>query len=109
MSNNLILIADDDDAIRTVIEKKLQRLQKKAIVGVLVGNWVIYLILICFPFFAGGGYFLISGRIVLFSLRKSLSFPILFDLPPARIVPSILCSFIKQIINAKENTIKIKW
>ena len=26
MSNNLILIADDDDAIRTVIEKKLQRL-----------------------------------------------------------------------------------
>ena len=26
MSNNLILIADDDDAIRIVIEKKLQRL-----------------------------------------------------------------------------------
>ena len=32
----------------------------------------------------------------------------LFDYPPARIAPSILSSFIKQIINAKENTIKFK-
>jgi len=40
--------------------------------------------------------------------RKSLSLPILFDCPPARIAPSILCSLMKQIINVKENTIKFK-
>ena len=40
-----------------------------------------------------------SMRVLLFKLRKSLSLPILFDLPPAKIDPSILCSFMKQIIS----------
>ena len=48
-----------------------------------------------------------SIRTLLLSLRKSLSFPILSDFPPARMTPSILCSLIKRIINVMENTIKI--
>src|SRR5690606_4694839 len=54
------------------------RLQKKAKTGFLVGNWVIYFILMYFPFQAGGGYLSISGNIISFNFEVA-TFLVLFS------------------------------
>src|SRR5690554_29951 len=54
------------------------RLQKKAKTGFLVGNWVMYLILMYFPFHAGGGYLSISDSMTSLSFEVAI-FLVLFS------------------------------